>query len=239
MKTTKLKLLLDGDAIAYRVAFSCEQPIKWDEDTWTVHASENEMMMQIDSYIEKAQKETGIKDYQIFVSSRSNFRKDIDPDYKANRNDKRKPIGLSYCLYYLELLGSISDDSLEADDLIGINSSDTNTVIYAIDKDFLTVPCFRWDEKEGKIVHNTIEQANYNLMLQTLCGDASDNYKGCQGIGPVKARKWLDDNGATWQSVLALYEKQGMTEEDCTRNARLARILRTKDELLTWRPEYV
>lgn len=226
----------------YKAAFACETPIRWDEDTWTLWASEVEMRKVIDEIIETAKENTKI-DYALVVLSPSeNFRKTIDPEYKANRNDKRKPVGLKACSNYLieYYNAKIAEDDIEADDLIGIYAyaNPDTAVICAADKDFKTVPCSIYDPETNSIDVIDEETADHNLRIQTLTGDSADNYKGASGVGPVKAQKWLEKHGSSWQSVLALFEQSGLTEEDCTRNARLARILRTADEKLTWRPDY-
>ena len=45
----------------------------------------------------------------------------------------------------------------------------------------------------------------------------------------TEAKKWLDDNGYTWESVVALYEKNGQTEQEALMNAWMARLLRKQE----------
>jgi DNA polymerase-1 len=83
-------------------------------------------------------------------------------------------------------------------------------------------------------------------MFQTLVGDTSDGYKGCPGVGKVKAEKLLIDameNGVPlWTVVKAQYEAKDLTEADALTQARLARILRWSDwdnekkEPILWTP---
>ena len=47
-----VRLLVDGDIIAYRTAAACEHPVKWDEDLWTLHTSEAEVMAELTKSIE-------------------------------------------------------------------------------------------------------------------------------------------------------------------------------------------
>jgi len=61
--------------------------------------------------------------------------------------------------------------------------------------------------------------------MQTLMGDSTDNYKGCPKVGLKTAEKILAEN-STWETVVAAFEKAGLSEEDALENARLARILR-------------
>jgi DNA polymerase-1 len=104
-------------------------------------------------------------------------------------------------------------------------------IIVSQDKDMQTIPTQVW--RQGDLVSVTELEADYFHMFQTLTGDITDGYKGCPGIGKVKAEKLLnaamekDEN--MWGPVVAAYEKAGLTEDDALRQARLARILRFSD----------
>lgn len=231
-------VLIDGDEVAYKAAFACEVPIKWDADTWTLHSSEVDMNESIELIIKQAVKDTQCDAIYVALSGKNNFRLSVFPNYKANRVGKRKPLGLRYCRQYLaEMYDAEIKDTLEADDLLAIKAvEDKDTVIWSVDKDFLTVPCSLF--REGQLHLITEEDANYWLKYQTMVGDTADNFKGCAGFGPVKTKKWLKDKGATWKSVLEAFKSVGQSEEDCTMNAILARILHKHSEKLNWKPNY-
>ena len=231
-------VLIDGDEVAYKAAFVSEVPIKWDEDTWTLHSSEREMIDAIQTIIKQALKDTDSEMFHVALSGSNNFRLDVYPEYKANRKGKRKPLGLKFCREYMleEYLASM-DDTMEADDLLAIEAGERpDSVIWSVDKDFLTVPCQLF--REGELLLITEEDADYWLKYQTMVGDVADNFKGAVGFGPKKTTKWLKDKGATWKAVRDAFLSAGQTEEDCTTNAILARILRTHDEKLNWKPNY-
>jgi DNA polymerase-1 len=231
-------VLIDGDEVAYKAAFVSEVPIKWDEDTWTLHSSERDMIDAIQTIIKQALKDTDSEMFHVALSGSNNFRLDVYPEYKANRKGKRKPLGLKFCREYMleEYLASM-DDTIEADDLLAIEAGERpDSVIWSVDKDFLTVPCQLF--REGKLLLITEEEADYWLKYQTMVGDVADNFKGAVGFGPKKTTKWLKDKGATWKSVLEAFLSAGQTEKDCTTNAILARILRTHEEKLNWKPDY-
>ena len=117
------------------------------------------------------------------------------------------------------------EDKLEADDLLGIlGSSDANTVIWSADKDLLTIPAYHLID--GRVVEIDKEEADYHFYVQSLTGDATDNYKGCPTVGAVKAERILNQHGASWETVVSTFEKHGLSEEVAIENARLARILR-------------
>ena len=48
----KRTLLIDGDIIAYQSAVKSEQPIKWDENLWTLHSYTPEAIAMVDSGID-------------------------------------------------------------------------------------------------------------------------------------------------------------------------------------------
>jgi DNA polymerase-1 len=124
---------------------------------------------------------------------------------------------------------------LEADDVMGIlatKPSDKRRIICSADKDMKTLPATIWNGKDLETY--SVLQADMFHMYQTLIGDTADGYKGCPGIGPVKAEKLLAEatnEGVQymWPAVVAAYESKGLTEADALLQARLARILRHSD----------
>jgi DNA polymerase-1 len=81
--------------------------------------------------------------------------------------------------------------------------------------------------------------------MQTLTGDAVDNYKGCPGIGVKRALGLLFNKKPNeyWEIITKAFEKAGLTEMDALVQARMARILRTDDyniqkgEVYLWSPK--
>jgi DNA polymerase-1 len=124
---------------------------------------------------------------------------------------------------------------------------ESQPIIVSQDKDMQTIPTQVW--RQGELMTISEEQADYYHMFQTLVGDTSDGYKGCPGVGKVKAEKLLTDvllqpglPQPYWPTVVACYEKAKLTEQDALTQARLARILRFSDwdnekkEPILWTP---
>lgn len=219
-------LLVDADIVAYKAATIAETPIDWGDGLWTLHAHEKDVIGSIEEFMSKIIEESGCKDVISCISGDSLYRKEVAPYYKANRKGTRKPMLLNFAKKYLadNYNGKI-EDKLEADDLLGIlGSSMENSVIWSADKDLLTVPAQHLID--GEVVTVEQEEADYNFLYQTLVGDATDNYKGCPTVGSVKAKKILDTDGPTWDTVVKAYAKQNLSELVAIENARLARILR-------------
>jgi DNA polymerase-1 len=68
--------------------------------------------------------------------------------------------------------------------------------------------------------------ANAYHLMQAIAGDATDGFKGVPGVGVVRAKRMLDNDGATWATVMNAYEKAGLTEEDALMNAWMAYLIR-------------
>ena len=68
-------------------------------------------------------------------------------------------------------------------------------------------------------------------MYQTLVGDSTDGYKGCPGVGKVKAGRMLTGlkQVEMWEAVVEAYKRKNKTEEDALQQARVARICRATD----------
>lgn len=193
--------------------------------------------MVIESLIDTAKEETGLRDNLLFgMSSPTNYRKELYPLYKSNRDDKRKPVALQFGLQYIRNnYPWLMIPNLEADDVLGILGSKWATsVIWANDKDFLTVPCSLF--RQGQLLLIDEEQADYNLMIQTLTGDATDCFAGIEGVGPKKAEKYLKAYGPTWDNVLRVYKEHGYGYEYFETMARMARICRKRSDRYSWRP---
>ena len=219
-------LLVDGDIVAYKAATVAETPIDWGNGLWTLHAHEKDVIGSVEEFMCLIIEESGCKDVITCLSGDNLYRKEVAPYYKENRKGKRKPMLLNFAKKYLsDKYNGKVEDRLEADDLLGIiGSSDTNYVIWSADKDLLTVPANHL--VDGEVIVVDEEQADYNFLYQTLVGDATDNYKGCPTVGDKKANKILQEQGATWKTVVDAFTNQKLSEEVAIENARLARILR-------------
>src|SRR5512136_2754987 len=123
--------LLDGDIFAFRGAASAER-----EEQWIALCRMEEMVKQTLEAVDA-------DSYQIFLTGTKNFRRELDPQYKANRTAP-KPIHLAACKDFLEQhYGAIWCDQweCEADDALGFNQDPNgSTIICSIDKDLLQVP---------------------------------------------------------------------------------------------------
>ena len=235
--------LIDGDMVAYRAAFLAETEVKWNDQYWTLHSDPSKMQVEAVRHVEELMDHSNCDSVELSFSSKTNFRRELNPLYKSNRKDKRKPLGLGELRDWMTKewkTHTIKD--LEADDVIGILASAPNNNYIAVsgDKDFKTIPCKFYDYTRSQFHDITPEEANFTHLCQTLAGDPTDGYAGLKGFGMITAKKYLDKHGATWKSVVTAYEDKGSNKTEALLNARMAYILRhgdydhTKQKIKLW-----
>jgi DNA polymerase I len=179
-----MKLLLDGDILVFRAAFSAED----EEEAWVACS-------RVDGMIAEMEQMFGTKDTEIWLSGENNFRYNIFPEYKANRLDAKRPKWEKETRQYLidEWSAKVSE-GCEADDMLGVRATElgSESIIATIDKDLDMIPGWHYNfvKKEKYFVDD--EAAIRFFYTQCLIGDTADGVKGVPGIGPIKAKKLLD-----------------------------------------------
>lgn len=182
-----MKALIDGDLVCYRSAASANN----DPLDVAIHRTDNlmrELLTQVnaDTYI-------------AYLTGKSNFRKEINPEYKANRKDQEPPRWLEDCKEFLILEWKAKmQEYYEADDLLGINQTD-DSIIISLDKDLKMIPGghYSWEigtatwTKAAEFTTTTKESGIRRFYEQMLVGDVTDNIIGIAGLGPVKSKKYL------------------------------------------------
>lgn len=239
--------IIDADSDVFALASMSE--IEMDDGTFlqktTVGEAINHLRLTFESY------EATVEADDIIVclsDPDKNWRNKILPDYKSNRKGKRSPalrrqISAKMLEPGVMPFPVVKVTWLEADDVAGITATSLgkrgfDTVIVSQDKDLRTIPGKVWSPKPSsagkKREVDTISEAeaDRNHLIQTLTGDVVDGYKGCPGIGIVKAITIVDsadDLAERWEKVVEAFEHKGLTRDDALTQARIARILRDKD----------
>ena len=224
-----MKVLIDGDILTYRAAFSCEgQPL---EDACD----------KIDCMVEDIMAATSFdlfsKNYEMFITGKGNFRYDVQPTYKQNRSGKPKPEHLQGLRDYLveEYNAKVSVDQ-EADDDITIRATELgpNAIIASIDKDFLQVPCWHYNLNKGTRVQVDEATGLRFFYGQILTGDAADNVFGIKGVGPVKSVKMLAEANTERELYDVCVAAYGGDVAKVTEIARLLWLRREEGQV--WHP---
>lgn len=201
MSTT---LLIDGDIFAYQLACAEETAIEING----VHmlsadadVGKENLKLLLDGFMER----TGADKMVVAISDKHNFRKDVLPTYKSNRDGIRRPMILGPLKDFLtENYECVIRPGLEADDVLGILATNPKKIpgrkiIVTEDKDLRQVPGLHWNpKKEGaekpfepsKVAKKEGDQF---FLSQILSGDMVDGYPGCPGIGKVGAMKLVQN----------------------------------------------
>lgn len=178
-----MNALIDGDIVAYRCAASAN------EDPLDI------ALERTDALIERILYEMNSDIYELWLSGDKNFRKDLNPQYKANRKDLVKPQWLEQVKQHMVVgWNARITDGNEADDELGISQAtgDGNTIICTIDKDLLQVPGEHFNFVTG--IRRTISplEGLHNLYYQAIMGDSSDNILGYDYKARSKLPKFLE-----------------------------------------------
>ena len=198
-------LLIDSDSIYFRIC--------------CVAKKQSEIRKGIDFTMRQIQRDNETDRMLVAIKGRGNFRTDIFPKYKANRpsldDDMRKALTYGH-EYMVDRWNAVMADGMEADDLVSIWAAecwDVNTdyCVVGIDKDLLQIPGNHYNFNKRTHVHVTPDDGDYNLMVQCLTGDSTDNIPGLKGIGPVKAKKLLAGvpMSRRWNRVRAAWRAKG------------------------------
>lgn len=218
--------LIDADIVAWRTATSTNDF--------------NEATKRADELINNIVQATSSEEFRLILSSPTNFRKEIYPEYKGQR-PPTPDIVKEMKAYLLDRGAEVAPEGLEADDVMAIEQT-IDTVICTIDKDLLQVPGwhYQWElrgtsvngkewVKEAKFFEQTEVEGNRMFYEQCLKGDKADNVKGIFGLGEAKAKKLLTDANSELEFVKICLEQYD-TEEEFLMNAQCLYILRTYED---------
>lgn len=233
-----MKALIDGDIVARRVASTTNF-----EPTWIAESRCEEMIYGM-------LEETGADDYVIYLTdSTFNFRKSIYPDYKANR-PAEEPIHNQYLKeFMIKKHKAIIAPEQEADDYLGINQDkiDYTTIICSIDKDLKQIPGNHYNFVKGEHSFVSNEEAAEFFYIQLLAGDKGDNIHGIPGLGPKRAKTYLDKwfekikirtHPSYIEACFERYKKQYKTNEEAKKWmllwGQVVKIRQYEDEIWTF-----
>lgn len=244
MVSEKVTLVVDADMLLYKITSATEHAVHWGDDLWVLGGNLAEAKELLDSQVATLCERFETDKVTMCITGADNYRKHIDPAYKAHRKSTRKPLLYPQLKAYMSTkYHTVCEEVLEADDLCGLLATDPSAgtcVIVSDDKDMFTLPCAVF--RLGELTHVTPDQAWRTWLIQTLTGDATDGYAGAKGYGPKTAEKALGAN-PTWADVVECYVKSGQTADDALRNARLSRILQHGEydfetkQVQLWEPE--
>ena len=89
---TKTTLLIDADVLAFEASVVAEESINWKDEMWTVHADMALAKARVINRIQEFKEQLKTEYVVLCLSDRANFRRKLNPEYKANRSKSRLPI---------------------------------------------------------------------------------------------------------------------------------------------------
>lgn len=219
-------VIVDGHALLFQMFFGMPNKIK-------NHNGEN--IEAVVGFVGALLKIVGISQpthlLVVFDAEQPLLRKEIDASYKSNRIDYSQVAAndnpftqLPHIMRCLGAMGVAFYEAVgcEADDVIaGLckqNQAHGEVVIVSPDKDFLQLVCPKVSvlAYRGKLskwwTENAVKEQfgvspSQWVLYRAMTGDASDNIKGLQGIGPKTAAKLLASFGSL-DALLAQFDKE-------------------------------
>lgn len=189
----ELALHIDGDIVVYQPCCIFNE----DDDQ-----SRRQIAKYINQKIDTLMAAAGCRKYILFLTTQFNFRDDLVDDYKANRDDKDRPVNLAWAKRWaVDNLNSHFHKKMEADDLLGTHQHD-GSVIWSLDKDLRQIPGKHLDDATQKVVvvsengklrkiqgelkadgkrkpSKTYFDGLIGFYYQLLIGDSTDHIIGC------------------------------------------------------------
>ena len=248
--------LIDGSGFIFRAFHSSPLDAFKRSDgihTNAVNGYVNMLLKLIDRALDD-----GALDYMavIFDAARKNFRNDIYPEYKANRDEPPEELRPQFHLVReaTEAFGlpAIQLEGFEADDLIATYAREAEaqgieTVVVSSDKDLMQLVRDRvlmLDPMKDIVIGEDEVMDKFGVApdkvvdVQSLAGDSTDNVPGVPGIG-VKTAALLINEYGDLDTLLDRAEeiKQNKRRENLIEFADLARVsrdlVRLKDDVET------
>lgn len=231
-----MQAIVDADILCYRIAFACkDQPVGV-----ACRTLDNYIADILVRGVDKVYDGCFVDSWSMHLTGKGNFREAIATTavYKGNRLDTPKPEHHAALRQHLiETWSAQIAQGQEADDAIAIEATTLgdDCVIVSLDKDLDQVAGWHYNFVKDTAYYITPEEGLLRFYCQILMGDNADNIKGITGVGPVTARKMLEDaedEADMYQRCVDAYEGN---EDRVIENARLLWLRRTKDEPL-WMP---
>ena len=231
-RAEELNLAIDADSILYLSSYKYR-------DNWDMELAYFDFVGRVTAITREAfNKAQMINETVLCFTSKTNFRYDIYPSYKANRDKKqdneavklREYVKRLKKLVYTRVKPMCNVNAIvEADDLC-VMYSHKGYLISAFDKDVISqcvTPVLNY--KTMKWAHDglTTEQINMNSLIQSIQGDTTDNIKGVNRMGAVKATNFVEalfDGLNSFDDYVSLFT----TPEDMLLSNRLVNMSQYK-----------
>ncbi len=205
-------LLIDADSLVFASCYSGTEEKYFTEIEDSI-AKFDEQYMEI---VNRLEEEFNIQKVITFNGCRGNFRKKINPTYKANRKKSElPPLLFEMHQYVKDHYDSVYGYGIETDDLVARywhnlqeEVGRENVMIVSIDKDYKQFPALIYNyHYNHKCIYDISEEtALYNFYSQMIEGDTADNVNFFKGKGKAFAKKYFDGCKTKYQYTKKLFK---------------------------------
>jgi len=180
-----------------------------DADSLCFHAfdiSLEQALETLENKIKNIKYITNSDDLVFFLTIGRNFRFDLLPTYKQNRDGNKRPEYTKELKQYLiDKYNAIQNSELEADDMVCdvYRSNPDKYMIASIDKDILyNMVGTHLNLYNMTIVETSVEYAYEHFHKQLIIGDVTDNIPSlCKGIGENRLKDISKISNKTYEEI--------------------------------------
>ena len=206
-------LIVDADSIIHAAVHPKREEMR---DPYTDEEVESIVIPKIKERLfslkEEISKGFNILEMYCFIGGKGSYRRNLYPEYKANRKEKLDILPKVYeiCCTDKDINFKKANDLCEADDQLFILAREYGelAILSYIDKDLnvigQNIPVYNYNKNLWYRV--SPEEARYNLAKQTGIGDASDNIIANKGLGEAKIKKYISLGMTDYQYMKGLIQ---------------------------------
>lgn len=232
-------VLFDADSVLHFVLYSGKDelgnknPEYGEQDLEMLQGKLTEYVLKVLNNIEKY---FDILSLYIFIKGKNNFRKQLYPEYKANRKEVNPLINKLYD-YFKIAHQAIESENAESEDYVYTLSKkiDNNGIIVSNDHDLDEIPGIHYMYKKDVWKKVSIQEARMAKYQKLIVSESGDNVNLAKGLGIKHFEKFYNSNMTNEEieaQLLKSYTKVWKTEELAKEKLELAKQLLYLKEIL-------
>lgn len=221
-----MRALIDADSLVYAIGFSSE------------NIDEALAKWRMNEAVDTILSEVGADCYFGWLTGKGNFRNDIakTAPYKGTRVAPKPAHYQALREHLMVKYGFMMTQDIEADDAVGIACyaiPEDEMIMVHIDKDLNQLRGWHYNYRKKEKYHVTEFEGLLSFYTQMLTGDRIDNIIGIKGIGPVKAKRILEECKTENEMYLAVLEAYKGDDNRVLENGQLLWLQRSHGQLWT------